>query len=1066
MPSRIPLLTVLLFTLPMAVRAEPTAARIEHFEKKVRPILAENCYACHSTEAKKNKGGLLVDSLASLLEGGDTGPAIIVGQPDKSLLIEAVRQTNSELVMPPKAKLTEAQIAILSDWVKEGAPWPVAEGASNRRRPGKITDEDRQWWSFRPVRKVAAPAAGDGWARNEIDRFIAAKQKDAGLLPTPEANRTVLIRRLSFDLVGLPPTPSEVEAFLKDSEADLDAAYDRLVTRLLDSPRYGERWARHWLDLVRYADSDGYRIDDFRPAAYRYRDYVIRAFNTDKPYDRFVNEQLAGDEMYPDDPDARVATGYLRHWIYEYNSRDVRGQWSVVLNDITDTTSDVFMGLGLQCARCHDHKFDPLLQKDYFRLQAFFANMLPRDDQFAATAKDKADHALRMKEWETKTATLRNELNEIEAPYRKKAADNAIKKFPDDIQAMIRKPASEREPLEHQLAELAYRQVYYEYDRLERTLSPADKERALAIKRELAAFDAIKPPPLPLAFAASDVGKKAPDVTIPKRPNDPIAPGFPTILHEGPAAIPDLPNSSGRRTALANWLTNPANPLTARVMVNRVWQQHFGKGLAINASDFGHLGEPPTHPELLDYLATRFVDEGWSMKKLHRLIVTSATYRQTATPEKTLSAKQQLIDPENRLLWRGNVRRLDAEQIRDAVFSVTGELDLKAGGPAAAATDPRRSVYAKVLRNNRDALLDVFDAPFGFNSTASRDTTTTPVQSLLLINSSMMLRRATSLAQRVEKAEPDEARRITLLYSLAFGREPTSDELSTAREFLKRQANRIDPVKTASAAASFVPGKIPYRDGQAAEMKLDAAAFQIPHGDMLPDKDFTIEAYVYPRSVAETGAVRTIAAKGPGDGKAPGWAFGITGKKSRRKPQTVVMQLFGKKADGTVVEEALFADLHVQMNKPYYLAASVKLAGKTPGEVMFYLKDLSNDDEPLLTAKLEHAIVGGMTNAQPLTLGSRGKAGTFDGMLDDVRLSDQALGVDKLLFTHEGVIKSTIGYWQFEAKPNVFRDASGHGLDISTTEVRVNATPAGVNKSAWIDLCHVLLNASEFLYVE
>ncbi|MCE9560517.1 MAG: DUF1549 domain-containing protein [Planctomycetes bacterium] len=1057
--------------VPRVSAAEPTKEQAEFFEKQVRPLLTDKCYSCHSEAQKKNKGGLVVDSLAALLQGGDSGAAVVPGDPEKSKLIEAVRYKNDDLKMPPKEKLSDGDIDTLTKWVKMGAPWPNAGKTTSRRVPGKITDEDRKWWAFVPVKRPAVPELSNPQAaiRNEIDRFILAKLDQNKLTPAPEAERRVLIRRVTLDLTGLPPSPEEVETFVADKAAD---AYERLVDRLLASPRFGERSARLWLDLVRYADSDGYRIDDYRPNAWRYRDYVIRSFNADKPYDRFTQEQLAGDELFPGDPDSLIATGYLRHWVYEYNQRDVRTQWNLILDDVTDTTGDVFLGMGMQCARCHDHKFDPILQKDYFRLRAFFSGLLPRQDLIAATEEEQAAHAKKLAAWEAKTADLRAELAKIEAPYRKQAAESSITKFPPDIQAMIRKPVAERSTFEHQLAELAYRQVYYEFDRIERSLKGTDKERALAIRRELNVFDAMKPPPLPIAFAATDAGVHAAPVTIPKKGDAEIEPGFLTLLEEKPAAIKPLPNSSGRRSALAKWLTDPANPLAGRVMVNRLWQQHFGRGLAANASDFGRLGDPPTHPELLDWLTSEFVTpsqkaQPWSLKHIHRLIITSAAYRRDATHSDPKAGR--LTDPENKLLWRGGVRRLDAEQIRDSLFAVTGELDLRTGGQGTPATESRRTVYTRIMRNSRDSLLDVFDAPYWFNSASSRDTTTTPVQSLLLFNSQTLLLRSRALADRLAKDEPDEAKRVERAYQLVFGRAPTAEEASVAKTFLAEQAKRIDPKRSGSAAAEFVGGKIPYRDGQAAEVKLGShPGFEVPHAELFPKADFTIEAFIYPQSVADTAAVRTVAAKWDGDAKHAGWLFGVTGKKSRRKPQTVVLQLFGKKTDDTFGEEAIFSDQHVALNKPYYLAASITLAkDKEPGQVVFHLKDLSNDDEPLLTAKVKHSIVGNVENKLPMTIGSRGLKGEngFDGLLDDIRVSSAALGVDQLLFTREGTNKHTVGYWQFEAKPNVFKDGSGHGYDIRPVAI-VGKGTRDVNKAAWVDLCHVLLNASEFLYVE
>ncbi|MCC2669534.1 MAG: Planctomycete cytochrome [Armatimonadetes bacterium] len=1091
-----------------------TQAGERFFETKIRPLLAAKCFGCHGSQ--KQSSGLRLDARAALLQGGESGPVIVPGHPEKSLLVEITHPVNGR--MPPTGKLKPEEAAALAQWVKLGAPWgveqaPAAKGApqSDFRNPRSATA--KSWWAFQPLRKPAVPVVADGgWSRNPIDRFVYQRLKAEGLSPSPEADPATLIRRLYLDLTGLPPTPEEVEAYVRECaleaprvspqpehlntrtpERRATGAYDRLVDRLLASPRYGERWARKWLDLVRYADSDGYRIDDYRPHAWRYRDYVIRAFNEDKPYDRFVQEQLAGDELFPGQPDALIATGYLRHWIYEYNARDVRGQWTTIQNDLTDTTGDVFLGMGVQCARCHDHKFDPILQKDYYRLQAFFAPILPRQDLIAATDAEKRDHQSRMAAWEQKTADLRAQIEEIEARYRPKAAREAIEKFPLDIQAMIEKPVPARTPFEHQLAELAYRQVDYEYGRLDQKFKPEDKEKALTLRKQLAAFDKEKPEPLPLAFAATDAGPAAPPVLIPKKGKDPVEPGFLTVLDEAPARISGLPNSTGRRAALARWLTRPDNPLTARVMANRVWGWHFGTGLAANASDFGKLGEKPTHPELLDYLAATFAGGSeelgkrenaapispsphfpisparpWSLKALHRLIVTSATYRQQAAPQ-TPNRLAQVKDPENRLYWRGGTHRLDAEQIRDSLLTVTGELDLKAGGPGVINTEPRRTIYTRVMRNNRDPLLDVFDLPQFFSSASSRDTTTTPVQSLLLFNSQLLLLRAKALALRLEReASGGDAPTIERAFRLTYGRAPRPDETAAAQRFLEEQARRIVPEEAGSDAAAFLYDKIPFRDGQAAVLSPTGpqSRLEVPHQDMLPTGDFTIEAFILPRSVYETGAVRTIVSKWDGSTKSPGWGFGITGKQSRRKPQTLVLQLIGKKLDGSAGEEAIFSDQSLQINKPYYVSASVKLAadGK-PGAVTFRVKDLSNDDEPLLTARVAHVITGGYANRQPLVLGGRPVGDAFfDGLLDDVRLSNGALDVDRLLFTAEAVSSQTVGYWQFEAKPDVFRDSAGHRLDIRAASRKKDALDP--RRAALVDFCHVLLNSSEFLYVD
>ncbi|MFM9114578.1 MAG: DUF1549 domain-containing protein, partial [Planctomycetota bacterium] len=480
--------------------------------------------------------------------------------------------------------------------------------AQPRVRRG-LTAEDRAWWASQPLAAPIPPATPTPrWSLSPIDRFIAARlEQEQGqghgqehghekLQPAPAADKATLLRRLAFDLTGLAPTAEQCDDYLADEQPD---AYERQVDRLLASPRHGERWARHWLDLVRYAESDGFKQDDYRPHAWHYRDYVIKSLNADKPYDQFIREQLAGDELAPNDDEAQVATGFLRHWIYEYNQRDVRSQWTNILNDVTDVTADVFLAMGLGCARCHDHKDDPLLQRDYFRLQAFFAPLVPRDDRSLATAAERADYAQRLSDWERKTAEIRTEMTAIEQQIRAQTTQSAIDKFPKDIRPMLRKSPDERAPLEQQLAELANRQVTLEQVnvKMESRLKDEAKERWVALKKRLDEYAIDRPAPLPVVNAVSDVGVHAPPTVIPGgREGAVIEPGFLSILDPAPATIQPLPAlpSTGRRSALANWLTQPDQPLTPRVAVNRLWQYHFGRGLVKTASDFGRLGEPPT----------------------------------------------------------------------------------------------------------------------------------------------------------------------------------------------------------------------------------------------------------------------------------------------------------------------------------------------------------------------------------------------------------------------------------------------------------------------------------------
>jgi mono/diheme cytochrome c family protein len=782
---------------------QPTPEGLKFYEEEVRPILSANCFKCHSHETKKAKGGLVVDSLGGLLKGGDTGPAIVPGKPDKSLLIRAVRHVDDDLKMPAGGKkLSNEQIDRLVRWVKMGAPAPAADKAVTAGR-SKITAEDRAWWAFQPVNEPPVPPAPAGWSRNPIDNFIHAKLAAEGLEPSPEAERVALCRRVTFDLTGLPPTPAEVDVFVADRAS---GAYERLVDRLLASPRYGEHWARHWLDLARYAESDGFRADGYRPNAWRYRDYVIRAFNEDKPYDRFVQEQLAGDEIAPDDPEALAATAFLRHTIYEYNQVDCRSQWADMLNDLTDVTGDVFLAMGMGCARCHDHKFDPILQKDYYSLQAFFASFVPRDNIPLATHRQRAEYQARLAKWESLTADVRKEIDRIEAKARESGTRRAHKRFPPDIQAILDKPAPARTPLEEQLYCLAYRQVDFEYTRVDTRMKKEEIKEVAALKKKIAAFNAQKPAPLQAAMTVTDVGPVAPPTFIPRKGKQPIEPAFPEVLGEKAPVIappPDAPKSTGRRTALARWLTRPDNPLTARVIVNRIWQYHFGRGLVATSSDFGRLGEKPSHPELLDWLAMRFVKEGWSFKKVHRLILTSATYRQSAlAPAPAMALKK---DPENRLLWRGSTRRLDAEQIRDAILAASGELDLQMGGLSVPASTPRRTIYVKVLRNKHDPLLDVFDAPEGFTSTAQRNVTTTPTQALLLFNGKQLQERAQAFARRLAREHPgglDE--QVAAAYRLSYGRPPEPAEQTRALQFLQDQARHAEVSAAGSGQSSLL----------------------------------------------------------------------------------------------------------------------------------------------------------------------------------------------------------------------------------------------------------------------
>ena len=784
----------------------PTADQLKYFETHVRPLLVEKCYRCHSDQ--KQSGQLRIDSREGLLLGGESGPAVVEGHLEESLLLEAVNYKS--LQMPPDSKLSEEQIEHLTRWVEMGAPWPAGEKVAPSRSPGReISEEDRHYWAFQPVKRVEPPQVeGDAWSRTEVDRFILAKLKEAQLGPAPAADRVTLARRVSLDLTGLPPSPKMMDAFLSDTS---DTAYETLVDQLLASPRYGEQMARSWLDLVRYAESDGYKQDTYRPNSWRYRDYVIQAFNSDKPYDRFVMEQLAGDEIDPHNPEALAATGYWRNGIYEYNQRDAAVQWRAILEDVTETTADAFLGLGLGCAKCHDHKFDPLLQKDYYRLQAFMCNISFQNVRPLATPEQIAAYQKQLAGWEEATREVRAKIDALEQPRLKPIVDLAISRFHEDFQAMYHKPAQERNSYENQIAHLVHLQILEEYPQLEKKFPKDSPERAEreALKKELATFDAIKPKPLPTTLTVQDFGKLAPVVHVPDRPRlGDVLPGFPSVLDPNPATIEpvaDGVSTSGRRTTLARWIASPTNPLSTRVIVNRLWQHHFGTGLVASVSDFGKLGEPPTHPELLDWLTSEFVAQGWSMKKLHRLIVLSAVYRQSSRHPDNLAMMESgmQVDPLDRLLWRFPIRRMVAEQIRDSMLSSSVELDLTEGGAGSDMTASRRSVYLKTLRNKREPLLEAFDQPDRIVGTGSRNTTTSPTQSLLMINGEWTLQRASHLAERVEKEIPGgDDSQIRQVFRIVYARDPSEAEIGRGLEFLAQARGR-------NAASSGAENAVP-----------------------------------------------------------------------------------------------------------------------------------------------------------------------------------------------------------------------------------------------------------------
>jgi hypothetical protein len=706
-----------------------------------------------------------------------------------------------------------------------------------------FTDGQKTFWSFQPVAKPAVPIVkGKQWVNNPVDAFILSKLEDRQLQPNKPADKLTLLRRVTIDLTGLPPTQAEIQSFLSDNSA---AAYDKVVDRLLAAPAYGERFGRHWLDVARYADSDGFKADATRPSIWRYRDYVIKAFNDDKPFDRFVREQVAGDELYPGDPDALVAMGFNRHWIDESNAAGLFTRRQETLDDMTAVTGATFLGLTVACARCHDHKYDPILQKDYYRLQAFFANTsfgdgpLPIRDSAERRKYDEQKAV-----WEEKTKSIRAEMAEILEPLRISKAKGGSSTFEDEVQEAILMDPAKRNPLQQMMYHTAAPRVAFDEEpdaRTLRGLKGDSGKRYTELQKQLAEFDALKPAALPEGQFMIDISSTAPPTHVLRNGNwqakgEEVQPGFLSILDSADAKItpPAGLNSTGRRTALAEWLTDRKNPLTARVMVNRIWQYHFGAGIVATSGDFGRMGARPTHAELLDYLAASFVENGWSIKKLHRLIVLSNTYRQSsANQEKAAEA-----DPDNKLLWRYNRRRMEAEAVRDSMLSVSGLLNPQMGGPGVfppvpagtlsdlsatavaggwktekdAAQANRRSVYIFVRRNLPYPMLQEFDSASTFDAIHLRRNTVTPSQSLDLLNNDLVLDLSRAFAGRVltEDTGLSTEAQVDAAFRLAYGRQATAEEQMSAKAFLEKQVPILAARLAETEGAKLpMPMKIP-----------------------------------------------------------------------------------------------------------------------------------------------------------------------------------------------------------------------------------------------------------------
>jgi hypothetical protein len=741
-----------------------TPEHTEFFERKIRPVLVEHCYECHSTTGKKIKGGLVLDSRAGVQKGGDTGAAITPGDPEASLLIQAIRHTDAELAMPKK-KLPASVIADLETWVKMGAPDPRTEDtvATAQAKSAIDWNKAREWWSFRPLVAPAVPSVKQKrWPANDLDRFILARLEKENLQPADDAEKRVLIRRATLDLIGLPPTPEEVDAFLKDKSEN---AFAKVVDRLLASPHYGERWGRYWLDVVRYADTAGDNSDFPIPQMHRYRDWVIRAFNRDLPYDQFVREQLAGDLLpgatTQETHERLIATGYIAN-ARRFGSRVDDYPQHLTIEDTIDNLGRAFLGLTVSCARCHDHKFDPITAADYYALYGIFHS----------TRYPWPGIELEQKQRDLVPLVEPGKLAEAEAARKthdgeKRRLEQAVQKLKDQLKEI---------PTEGKKAH-------------EAKIKGAEQEVKEFMNKGL---------PFDLAYAVAEA-KKAENVKVqikgdPAKPGDMVPRRFLTVL--GAQALPPNESSSGRRQ-LADWITERNNPLTARVMANRIWLHHFGKGLVPTPNDFGKQGKPPTHPELLDWLASKFIASGWSVKEMHRVIMLSHTYQLASARSEDALAR----DANNELLSSFPRQRLDAEAIRDTLLVLGGNLDTTPAGAhpfppqtewkftqhnpfKAVYESKRRSIYLMTQRIQRHPYLAIFDGADPATSTPLRTTSTTPLQALFLLNDKFVHEQSKEFAARILKDAKDDATRLKRAYQLALARPPETVELDGGRKFL------------------------------------------------------------------------------------------------------------------------------------------------------------------------------------------------------------------------------------------------------------------------------------------
>jgi hypothetical protein len=790
----------------------------EDSPRQVSEIISANCLNCHGEKMKM--AGLDLRTRESMLQGGNKGPVIMPGDPQRSPLYRHAAGIDQP-AMPPGKKLQAWQLSMISRWIATGAPLdkPIVASAdagkamaAMEERP--ITEEERQFWAFRPVQRPNPPTpAGRAWVKNPIDAFLLKAMEEKKVRPSPEAGKRALVRRAYLDLWGLPPTLPQLEEFVNDTRPD---AFERLVDKLLDSPHYGERWARHWLDLVRYADSGGFEYDRDRAHSWRYRDWVIRAFTNDLPYDEFVRLQLAGDEIAPADHDALIATGFLRHGP-EANIKTELTRMDE-LDDILTTTSNTFLGMTVGCARCHNHKFDPIPQKDYYRMQAVFYPSKPEDVPLApleAVERHKAEN----KRIDALVNPLKKQREELEKPYRDKLIEAERAKLPDYVQEALRTPPEKRtEGQKLNVRQVEKTRNFQDSDVIA-SMTAADRARHEELSRQISQIEKHRPEPIPSAMAIAEDGREAdPSYFLhrgsPDSKGSVMKPGVLSVITREEPAFPEAPKqakSSMRRKSFAEWLTAPANPLFARVMVNRIWQHHFGEGIVRTPSNFGKTGERPTHPELLDWLASEFIQRKFSIKQMHRLMMTSNAYRMASDD----IAANNAIDADNRLVWRMPRQRLEGEIIRDSILAVSGTLDRKMGGPGVHPyIDPalwqgssgrmwpgkddtdtstwRRSIYVFSKRSIPLPMLDVFDKPDTITSCARRNRSTIAPQALILMNNHFVRLQAKEFARRLQReAGADAGKQVHLAFQLAYARPPSEKEMAFSLEFVKAQPEAI-----------------------------------------------------------------------------------------------------------------------------------------------------------------------------------------------------------------------------------------------------------------------------------